>query len=176
MFLSDDHKWQRRIVIAWSLFAGIAVLWDFSWCFVFRRIQAAGSAHDWRVIWSLYGRVDDRYLKSDRYLVVLEFVTGLCSLLNFYVVYQLSRAGRRRAIVALFAVSIMEAYGATIYFGSEALNRFADVDTSSFVRTWVVFVGVNSLWLLFPGWCLYHIIVDLTGTASFARTPAPPSP
>jgi cholestenol Delta-isomerase len=162
MFLSDGKVWQRRIVICWSLFAGVAVLWDFSWCFVFRSLQTAGVDHDWRIVWAAYGKVDDRYLQGDRYLIVLEFVTGLGAFLNFDVVYQLRRGTRARALVALFAVSIMEIYGAVIYFGSEWLNHFANVDTASFVHTWLLFAGLNSLWLLFPGWCLYHIIAGYT--------------
>jgi hypothetical protein len=158
-FLSKEQTWQRRIVIAWSLFAGVAVLWDFSWCFVFTQLQASGAGHDWRVIWTTYGDVDDRFLRGDRYLLVIELVTGFGSLLNFYVAHQLLRGTVERARVALFAVSIMELYGVLIYFGSEALNHFADIDTASFVRTWILFVGLNSLWVIFPAWCLYEMVV-----------------
>ncbi|HEX3855567.1 MAG TPA: emopamil-binding family protein [Polyangiaceae bacterium] len=162
VFLSAGHIWQRRIVIAWSLFAGLAVLWDFSWCFVFRDLNHA-STHDWRLFWAVYGKADERYLRGDRYLVILEFLTGLGSLLNFYVVYELLRGTRERACVALFAVSIMEIYGALIYFGSEALNHFANVDTASFVHTWVMFVGLNSLWLILPSWCIYRLLTQSAG-------------
>jgi cholestenol delta-isomerase len=166
MFLAKSQVWQRRTVIAWSIFAGLAVLWDFSWCFVFRRMQSAGIDHDWRIVWAVYGKADDRYLHGDRYLLTLEFITGLCSLLNFYVVHQLRRGTRERALVALFAVSIMEIYGALIYFGSEALNHFANVDTASFVHTWLMFVGMNALWLIFPGWCIYEVVAELARGAS----------
>jgi cholestenol delta-isomerase len=166
MFLAKSQVWQRRTVIAWSVFAGLAVLWDFSWCFVFRQMQSAGIDHDWRIVWAVYGKADDRYLHGDRYLLTLEFITGLCSLLNFYVVHQLRRGTRERALVALFAVSIMEVYGALIYFGSEALNHFANVDTASFVHTWLMFVGMNALWLIFPGWCIYEVVAELARGAS----------
>ena len=175
MFLAKGQVWQRRVVIAWSLFAGLAVLWDFSWCFVFRRMQAAGSDQDWRIVWAVYGKADDRYLHGDRYLLTLEFITGLCSLLNFYVVYQLRRGKRTRALVALFAVSIMEIYGAAIYFGSEALNHFANVDTSSFVHTWIMFAGMNSLWVFFPGWCIYQVAVEFAGARSSTLAAAEPA-
>ena len=162
MFLTKDQRWQRRVVIAWSLFAGLAVLWDFSWSFVFRRLESPGSTHDWRIIWAVYGKVDNRFLEGDHYLVMIEFLTGLSSLLCFYVVYQLRRGTRERALVALFATSIIEMYGAVVYFGSEALNHWSNVDTSSFVNTWVLFVGLNSLWLIFPGWCVCEIAVDVS--------------
>jgi hypothetical protein len=148
-------SWQRRLVLAWSLFAGIAVLWDLSWCFVFRQLQSPAAAHDWRIIWTTYGLVDHRFLRGDGYLLIIEILTGFGSLLHFYVAYQLLRGSAERARVPLLVVSIMDMYGALIYFGAEALVHFADIDTTSVVRTWVLFVGLNSLWLIFPGWCLY---------------------
>ncbi|MDB4968644.1 MAG: hypothetical protein JWN44_4333 [Myxococcales bacterium] len=171
-FLSADQVWRRRVVIAWSLFAGIAVMWDFSWCFVFNRMQTGGSDGDWRIVWELYGRIDRRFLEGDRYLLVVEIITGLGSLLNFYVVHQLRRGSRVRALIALFSVSIMDVYGTLIYFGSEALNGFQNVDTASFVHTWIVFAGLNSLWLVFPGWCIYEVVTDFAGS----RRAQPASP
>ncbi|HEX4406405.1 MAG TPA: emopamil-binding family protein [Polyangia bacterium] len=163
MFLTKDHLWQRRIVIGWSLFAGLAVLWDFSWSFVFRQLTNVGNAHDWRIVWVVYGKVDNRFLQGDHYLVVIECLTGVASVLCFYVVYQLCYGRRERALVALFATSLIEMYGTVMYFGSEALNHWSNIDTSSFVDTWLLFAGLNSLWLLFPGWCVYEVAVDLSG-------------
>jgi hypothetical protein len=92
----------------------------------------------------------------------------------FYVVYQLVRGTSDRARLALFAVSIMEVYGALIYFGAEALGGFADLDTTSFARTWVLFVGLNSLWLIFPGWCIFGLLAPpvRASRASSRRHPA----
>jgi len=146
---------QRHIILAWSLFAGIAVLWDLSWCFVFRLLQSPAAAHDWRIIWTTYGLIDHRFLRGDGYLVVIEILTGFGSLLHFYVAYQLLRGRAERARAPLLIVSVMDIYGALIYFGAEALAHFADIDTTSVARTWLLFVGLNSLWLIFPGWCIY---------------------
>lgn len=169
MFLAKEQRWQRHVVIAWSLFAGLAMLWDFSWSFVFRQLIAAGQARDWRIVWATYGKVDNRYLEGDHYLVVIECLTGVSSLLCFYVVYQLQRGTRERALVALFATSIIEMYGAIVYFGSEALNHWANVDTASFVNTWLLFVGLNSLWLIFPGWCIAMVAITLVQPADRQR-------
>ncbi|MCA1663512.1 MAG: emopamil-binding family protein [Myxococcales bacterium] len=148
-------SWQRRVVLAWSLFAGIAVMWDLSWCFMFRHLQSPAAAHDWRIIWTTYGLVDHRFLRGDGYLLIVEMLTGFGSLLHFYVAHELLRGSAERARVALVVVSIMDLYGALIYFGAEALVHFVDIDTTSVVRTWVLFVGLNSLWLIFPSWCIY---------------------
>lgn len=151
----NDTLWQRRIVLGWTLFAAIAVLWDFSWCFVFRDLRSPAASHDWRIIWTTYGLVDHRFLRGDGYLLIIEMMTGFGSILHFYVAYQLLRGTTERARLALLVVSIMDIYGALIYFGAEALVGFEDIDTTSFVRTWILFVGLNSLWLIFPAWCIY---------------------
>lgn len=157
MFLDDNQRGQRRIVLAWSLFAAIAVMWDLSWCFVFRQLRSPAAAHDWRIIWTTYGNVDHRFVRGDGYLVVIEILTGFGSLLHFYVVHELVRGSAARARLALLVVSIMDVYGALIYFGSEALAGFADIDTRHVVRTALLFFALNSLWLVFPGWCIYSI-------------------
>ncbi len=163
MWLSQG--WRRTVVIWWSTFAGLAVLWDLSWCFVFRALQSPEIDHGWRRIWALYGQVDRRYLQADPWLLVLEIVTGLFgSTLNFYLVYQLLRGRQRRARVALLVVSVMEIYGTVMYWGSEIVNHFAHVDTSSWLRTLVLFVGLNSLWLIFPGWCIYHLVAEYSAS------------
>ncbi|MGZ3426008.1 MAG: EXPERA domain-containing protein [Polyangia bacterium] len=148
------------------MFAGLAVLWDFSWCFVFRALQAADVDHGWRRIWALYGRVDSRYLQGDPWLVILEIMTGLIgTTLSFYVVHQLRRGSERRARVALFIVSVTQIYGAVMYWGSELFSHFAHVDPTHPLRTSLLFVGLNSLWVIFPGWCLYHLV------SGYARAP-----
>jgi len=171
MFLDRDRPRQRRIVIAWSLFAAIAVLWDLSWCFVYRNLQSPAAAHDWRVIWTTYGEVDRRFLRGDGYLVIIEILTGFGSLLHFYVVHQLLRGRIERARIVLLVVSIMDVYGAAIYFGAEGLARFADIDTTSAVRTWLMFVALNSLWVIFPGWCIYQIVRPNQGRAWALKKP-----
>ena len=155
MFLDDNDHLHRRIVLAWSLFAGIAVMWDLSWCFVFRQLQSPAAEHDWRIVWTTYGHVDHRFLRGDGYLVVIEVLTGFGSLLHFYVVHELLRGSAARARLALLVVSVMDIYGALVYFGSEALVGFADIDMTHAARFWLLFVALNSLWLVFPGFCLY---------------------
>jgi hypothetical protein len=178
MFLMPTQVAQRRAVVVWSLFAGLAVLWDLSWCFGVRLLQTPGFEDDWRIVWAAYGSVDSRFLHPDSYLHMSEIVTGLCSILNFYVVHQLLWGKRERALVALFAVSTMELYGTVIYFGSAALDHFASIDTTSFVHAWLMFVGLNALWIVFPGWCIYHLVGHYAGHSrvSTAGRVAPAQP
>jgi thiosulfate reductase cytochrome b subunit len=58
---------------------------------------------------------------------------------------------------------VMEVDGTLLYFGSEMLNGWRNVDTTSFVHTWLMFFGLNALWLLFPGWCIYELVRHYAG-------------
>lgn len=154
---------QRRVVILWSLVSGtIHAVWEGTWSLVAPLLRSSGAQHGWWLYWTLYGRADARYVHSDPFIRILELVTGtVVAGLNIWVALQFWRRRRQQAAtVALLVVSVMEIYGTIMYFGSELMNRWANVDTSSFVHTWLMFFGLNVLWLLFPGWCLYEIIAD----------------
>jgi len=91
---------------------------------------------------------------------ILELVTGtIVAALNLYAAYGLwKRRNEPRALMALFVASVMEVDGTLLYFGSELLDHWRSVDTASFVHTWVMFFGLNALWLVFPGWCIGELV------------------
>ncbi|MCU1280653.1 MAG: hypothetical protein JWM53_4199 [bacterium] len=150
----------RRIVIIWSLVSGVVhFTWELGWCLMSRHLASPEALHGWRRIWSLYGVADRRYLNADSFIMILEVVTStLGGFLNFYVVYQASRRRLQRATIALLIVSLMEVYGTVLYLGSEIFTRFANVNTASFVDTWLKFFGVNMLWVVFPGFFIYESV------------------
>jgi hypothetical protein len=158
-FLSSAPR--RRIVIWWSLISGlIHFAWEGTWSVAAPHLQSAAAQHDWRLYWTLYGFADYRYVHADPFVRILEGVTGtVVAALNLYASYHIWK--RRKigsAMMALLVVSVMEVYGTVMYFGSELLNGWANVDTGSFVHTWIMFFGLNALWLLFPGWCIYELV------------------
>jgi cholestenol delta-isomerase len=143
----------RRTVIVWSLVSGIVHLtWELSWCLVSADLGSPAALQGWRRVWSLYGVADRRYLHADPFILILEVVTAtLGGFLNFYVVHQARKRRLRHATVALLIVSVMEVYGTVLYLGSELFARFANVNTTSFVDTWLKFFGLNMLWVIWPG-------------------------
>ena len=151
----------RRVVIAWSVVSGLVhLLWEGTWSLAAPYLQSAAARHDWRQVWTLYGTADFRYVHADPFIRILELVTGtIVAGLNLYAAHGIA-TGRRvpRALVALFIASVMEVDGTLLYFGSEMLNHWRNVDTASFVHTWVMFFGLNALWLAFPGWCIYELV------------------
>lgn len=175
-----DHTTKlRRAVIIWSLVSGIVhFTWELSWCLVSSHLASPGALHDWRRIWSLYGVADRRYLNGDSFILILEVITAtLGGFLNFYVVHQARRRKLQKATVALLIVSVMEVYGTLMYLGSEVFTRFANVNTASFVDTWVKFFGLNLLWVIFPGIFIYESVRYLVagGTSPFLVAAAPES-
>jgi len=157
--MNDSGK-LRRAVIIWSLVSGLVHLsWELGWCLVSRHLATPDALHGWRRIWSLYGVADRRYLNADSFIEILEWVTATVGgFLNFYVVVQASRRKLRHALVALLLVSLMEVYGTVMYLGSEIFTGFANVNTVSFVDTWLKFFAVNMLWVVFPGYFVYESV------------------
>jgi cholestenol delta-isomerase len=156
----DNSGRLRRAVIIWSLVSGIVhFTWELSWCLVSRHLATPDALHGWRRIWSVYGIADRRYLNADSFILILEWITatvGGC--LNFYVVVQARRRRLRHATVALLIVSVMEVYGTLMYLGSELFTNFANVNTASFVDTWLKFFATNMLWVVFPGIFVYESV------------------
>ena len=165
---------QRRIVILWSLISGfIHIFWEGAWSIAAPYLQTPAARHDWRLYWTLYGVADYRYLHADPFVRILELVTGsLVAGLNVWAAYQIWRRRKRAAaMMALLVASVMEVYGTIMYFGSEMLNHWANVDTASFLHTWVMFFGLNALWFVFPGWCIYEIVGYQLGERRAATRP-----
>ena len=161
----------RRAVIIWSLVSGIVHFsWELGWCLVSRHLATPDALHGWRKIWSLYGVADRRYLHADSFILILEWITATVGgFLNFYVVVQARRRKLMHATVALLIVSVMEVYGTLMYLGSELFTNFANVNTASFVDTWVKFFATNLLWVIFPGIFVYESVRYLVagGTSPF---------
>src|SRR5262249_13755956 len=98
-----------------------------------------------------------RYLNADSFIEILEWITAtLGGFLNFYVVVQARRRRLQHATVALLIVSVMEVYGTLMYLGSELFTNFANVNTASFVDTWLKPLVVNLFWVVFPGIFVYE--------------------
>ena len=166
----------RRVIIAWSLVSGLVhLVWEGTWSVAAPYLQSHAAQHDWRLFWTLYGRADFRYVHADPFVRILELVTGtLVAALNLHAAHGVwKRRQVPRALVSLFIASVMEVYGTLLYFGSELLDRWHSVDTASVVHTWVMFFGLNALWLAFPGWCIWELVRHYSSGWRGERAPAP---
>ncbi len=143
----------------WLLISGIAhVTWELSWCFVHPYLHNVTEKDKWAWIWWAYGVADHRYLISDSATVILEWVTAtIGGPLTLYAFYLLKK-NYRKAGLCILVTSLMDLYGAVVFFGTEVLNGFPNIDTEHFVNFWIKFWGLNSLWVFFSIFCIYVAI------------------
>jgi hypothetical protein len=66
-----------------------------------------------------------------------------------------SRGSDRRAVLLLMATAVVHLYSTSLYFGGEILDGLPNVDTSSFLDTWIKFGLANAPWIVFPWFVLY---------------------
>jgi hypothetical protein len=171
MFFPSSER-QRLVLMIWSLVSGVVhVVWEGTWSLVAPLLMSHSSQHGWWLYWSLYGRADARYLHADPFIRILELVTGtVVAAMNLWSAHQLWRRRRPRSTMTVVLVaSVMEVYGTIMYFGSEMLNHWANVDTHSVLHAWGMFFGLNALWLLFPGWCIYEIVAQMAAPGRGGR-------
>jgi hypothetical protein len=149
---------ERLITICsiWLLISGIAhVTWELSWCFVHPYLHHVTEKDKWAWIWWAYGVADRRYLISDSATVILEWVTAIISgPLTLYAFYLLKKNPQKAGLYIL-VTSLMDLYGAILFFGTEVLNGFPHIDTQHFINFWIKFWGLNSLWVFFSILCIY---------------------
>jgi hypothetical protein len=53
-------------------------------------------------------------------------------------------------VLLFMAMAVVHLYSTSLYFGSEILSGLPNVDTSSFLDSWVKFGLANISWLAFP--------------------------
>ena len=53
------------------------------------------------------------------------------------------------------ARAVVHIYSTSLYYGSEILESLPNVDTTSFLDTWIKFGLANLPWLIFPWFVLY---------------------
>ncbi|CAD5983278.1 EXPERA domain-containing protein [Planktothrix agardhii] len=147
----------------WLLVSGIAhVTWELSWCFVHPYLHNVTAEDTWAWIWWAYGVADRRYLVSEPSTVILEWVTATVGgPLTLYAAYLQRKSTMQKASIFILIASLMDLYGAFLYFGTEILDGFYYIDTEQFVNFWIKFLGLNSLWVFFSILCIYIAINTL---------------
>jgi len=173
-----------RMLTIWMWASGITHLtWELSWCFAnvwldthYGPLVAGGLTPEaveaiyaqcqndpvgW--IWATYGAADGRYLNSDSFIVPMEWVTAVIGgPMTGYALWLTAKKHLRKAAAWILIVSVMELYGTVLYYTTEVFNDFQFVDTSSFYNLWVRFIGLNSIWVVFPSLSIYGCYRFLT--------------
>ena len=131
--------------------------WELCWLLLHDAIHAAHDsawAYPW---WAYIDGGDMRYAEASAELLSMELLSVLNGLVGATGLTLWLRSGRTdpRGVLLCMATAVVHLYSASLYFGSEILAGMPNVDTSSFLDTWIKFGLANSPWLIFPWFVLY---------------------
>lgn len=129
--------------LVWLLFHdSIAVARDAAW------------AYPW---WAYIDGGDLRYSEAPANLVMMEFLSVVNGLLGTTGLVLWFRSGRTdpRGLILCMATAVVHLYSTSLYYGGEILEGLPNVDTTSFLDTWIKFGLANLPWLVFPWFVLY---------------------
>lgn len=138
--------------------------WELVWL-VFHEAIANSRDAAWAYPWWAYiDGGDMRYANATPTLLMMEVLSvmnGLTAATGLMLWYR--SAGRDvRANLLFIGVAVVHLYSTSLYYGSEIIDGLPNVDTSSFLDTWIKFGLANSSWLIFPcfvlGWSVHRLL------------------
>jgi hypothetical protein len=131
--------------------------WELGWLLLHESIHAARDAA-WAYPWWAYIDGGDlRYAGSESNLVTMEILSVANGVIGVVGLTLWVRSGYRdrRGVLLCMATAVVHLYSASLYFGAELLDGLPNVDTSSFLDSWIKFGLANAPWIVFPWFVLY---------------------
>jgi len=148
----------QKFVFWWCVLSGLVHLtWELGFCLMHKQMVTGMNNPAWMIPWTAYAVADTRYMFSDPFIVALEWLTVVTvTPMNFYVAVQIRKlTQQRKAALVLVVFSVMEVYGAVMYFLVEHRHGWSHTVPGSFVEFWIKVVATNGIWLVLPTICLY---------------------
>lgn len=161
--LPSLRSWSRfeRIQSLCILFMLVSYLthlsWELGWLLGRESIAAARDAA-WAYPWWAYIDGGDlRYAQPSSELVMMEVLSVANGAIGMLGLLLWHRSGGRdeRGVLLCMATAVVHLYSTSLYFGGEILDGLPNVDTSSFLDTWIKFGLANAPWIVFPWLVLY---------------------
>jgi hypothetical protein len=130
--------------------------WELVWLLAHDTIATsrdAAWAYPW---WAYIDGGDMRYAEATPNLLMMEVLSvsngamGATGLLLWY----RSQGRDRRAVLLFMAMAVVHLYSTSLYYGGEIIAGLPNVDTSSFLDTWIKFGLANASWVFFPPFVL----------------------
>ncbi len=181
LFLSfTTSLWPLPSLRSWTRFArleSMAVLfmavsyithlsWELIWLIFHEAIHAshdAAWAYPW---WAYIDGGDMRYASSSSTLLMMETLSVTNGSIGAIGLISWLRSGRTssRAVLLCMATAVVHLYSTSLYYGGEIIDGLPNVDTTSFLDTYIKFGLANASWLIFPWVVLYWGMVNLERT------------
>jgi hypothetical protein len=148
---------QGMVMIWFGVTFTTHLTWELGWVLFHESIVASPDAiwsYPW---WAYIDGGDARYASNLGQLITLETLTALVGVLGFGALWLRHRSNGQNptATLLLMATAVAHIYGTSMYFGSETLDGFPNVDTTSFVDYALKFWVLNGIWLVMPWTVLY---------------------
>ncbi|MGH0037479.1 MAG: EXPERA domain-containing protein [Myxococcota bacterium] len=157
----------RRIDSAALLFMIVSYATHLSWELVWLVLhdviatsRDAAWAYPW---WAYIDGGDFRYAEASPTLLAMEVLSVTNGLVGAAGLWLWLRSGRRdrRGVLLCAATAVVHLYSASLYYGSEIFAGMPNVDTGSFLATWVKFGLANAPWVVFPWFVLSWAVRQL---------------
>lgn len=126
--------------------------WELVWLIAHETIATsrdAAWAYPW---WAYIDGGDLRYANATPTLLMMEVLSitnGLIGATGLVLWYR-SKGQDVRATLLFMAMAVVHLYSTSLYYGGEIIAGLPNVDTSSFLDTWIKFGLANASWLVFP--------------------------
>ncbi len=161
--LPSVRSWTRfqRIQSMCLLFMVVSYLthltWELGWLVLHETIQGsreAAWAYPW---WAYIDGGDLRYAGSSSNLLTMEVLSVLNGAIGAVglTLWHRSRHRDPRGVLLCMATAVVHLYSTSLYYGAEILDGLPNVDTSSFLDSWIKFGLTNAPWIVFPWFVLY---------------------
>lgn len=156
------------------------LVWEGLWVFLHEPISA-GREQMWAYTWWAYIDGGDlRYYNPTLDFVMFEtlsLINGVVGSIGLYLLFK-TRYESLLGILMVFTVGVVETALTWYYYGTEALNGFANVNPT-FLDLGIKFILLNAPWLVFPWfvfyWC-YRLVKFQMRETEEPRIPARPDP
>ena len=149
----SSYRRLERMVYIWVIVYTLTVLlWQIPWILLHERIAAAGDelwAYTW---WSYIDGGDMRYVEPNWLVFFIEGGADINGILSAIALLAWFRSGKKNvlSLYCLMFAAPLHIYPTLLYYTSEVVHGFPNVDTSSFINLYVKFVWSNAFWVILP--------------------------
>lgn len=156
--LAGTRDWTvtRRIESLVLVYLGMSYVthltWELGWLVAHKYI-AAHADSPWTYAWWAYiDGGDARYAQAGALLMSMEFLSVLNGLAGAFALtaYLQSNRKNQTAVLVMAGTAVVHLYSAALYYLTELLDGFPNVNTASFVGTYIKFWFANSPWVVVP--------------------------
>jgi len=148
---------QGMVMIWFGVTFTTHLTWELGWVLLRESIIASPDAiwsYPW---WAYIDGGDLRYAEAPTNLVTMEILSVTNGLVGATGLTLWLRSNRTdaRGVLLCMATAVVHIYSTSLYYGSEILDGLPNVDTSSFLDSWIKFGLANAPWIVFPWFVLY---------------------